>query len=558
MTSFSGWHVKDSILSELFEGNAVTSDERILENKLCDLDIRDFGEPSLSYCMNKEALTGPVVLQLIRYRNVSQPRLKDDLNSVDNVGRVSLTDGHISVSAILLDNLKGINADTPPGTKLMVSGVVNVENGFLILKPSNVTVIGGRVEKLVDKWMIERHSFGDTLLVDRSDYKAPRWISFGKQKIRADPSTLEFRANDVLKTASDKDANDECVFKQQRIVNIQAIKEGPKVFIAPKVQVPLKYQESNVTKKTKPCAPSDPDIDRRYKNKSVRHGGIGDDEELTAAYSRSSKSSTLFDFVIANVASEIVSDSNTPICSSTHGNVLNTRESKHSRHKHSSGRFDQQEIVRRNPLEKGSNYKQKKGKERTYGRTPITSVKNRESRQHTWSGDVFQRENCVNNNHVQSYSQKKPQHFSSNGRTSVRAETSKQVNHKSIRGQFQTGRTLNIDANSSKSQLNRLRKGDLTQDEIIQNFSNVCIGSSLRSVVEKKSPSSWSHKSLDLQKLPTWNVGEQCKAPWNDGMYYLATIVKVEPSGMCVVRYNDYGNTCTVSQGALLFEHPQH
>ncbi|VDM61751.1 unnamed protein product [Angiostrongylus costaricensis] len=120
------------------------------------LDIRDFGEPCLSNCMNKETLTGPVVLQLVRYRNVSQPRLKDGLHGSDDVGRLFLIDGHTSISAILLDNVNGINADTPPGTKLLISGMVNVENGFLILNSSNVEVIGGRVEKLIDKWMIER------------------------------------------------------------------------------------------------------------------------------------------------------------------------------------------------------------------------------------------------------------------------------------------------------------------------------------------------------------------------------------------------------------------
>uniref|UniRef100_A0A0K0CTH9 DUF1767 domain-containing protein n=1 Tax=Angiostrongylus cantonensis TaxID=6313 RepID=A0A0K0CTH9_ANGCA len=172
MTSSSGWHVKESILTDLFKGTAIPSDGRILEIKLCDLDIRDFGEPCLSNCMSKEALTGPVVLQLVRYRNVSQPKLKNGLHGSDDVGRVSLTDGHTSISAILLDNVKGINADTPPGTKLLISGMVNVENGFLTLNSSNVKVIGGRVEKLIDKWMIEQ--------VCRSDCKAPRWISFGK------------------------------------------------------------------------------------------------------------------------------------------------------------------------------------------------------------------------------------------------------------------------------------------------------------------------------------------------------------------------------------------
>ncbi|KAE9420401.1 hypothetical protein Angca_000274, partial [Angiostrongylus cantonensis] len=60
------------------------------------------------------------------------------------------------------------------------------------------------------------------------------------------------------------------------------------------------------------------------------------------------------------------------------------------------------------------------------------------------------------------------------------------------------------------------------------------------------------HKGSYTQKVRAWKLGDQCYAPWSDGQYYLATIVAIGPSGLCVVRYNDYGNTCTVPQEFLL------
>ncbi|KAJ1359112.1 hypothetical protein KIN20_017756 [Parelaphostrongylus tenuis] len=543
MTSGSGWHVKEGILTELFEGSSIPSDRRILENKLCDLDIRDFGEPCLSNNLNKETLNGPVVLQLIRYRNVSQPKLKDGLNGSDDVGRMYLTDGHSSVSGVLLSKVKGISADTPPGTKLLISGVVKVENGFLILDSSNTTVIGGRVDKLIDKWMIERHSFGENELAVRSDSKAPRWISFGKNIRAVDPSTLKFRANDVLKTVNERNTNDESVFEQQRKENIQAVGEAnAKVFIPPTVEAPLKSQKPCVPKETKPSASSRRDVQRPLKKKNGRRGGVNDDEEVPAAYARSSKPSTLFDFMTASVGSGIDPDSNELSRASTQDITLRNSEGKHSRRQQNHTSSDQQGVGRG----------RRKEKERDSGRMPVASVMNRQSKQDFRSGEGYRKKD---DNHLRSSSPKKSQHLPDRIRNSVRAQTSKQVDHSSIYHQFQSGTSLNAGAHSSKSRTNISHGGSPTPDGIIQNFSNISIAHS-NTNVPKKQFTSKSHRGSSMQKVPTWKVGDQCQAPWSDGQYYLATIVHMEPSGMCVVRYNDYGNTCTVPQGVLLFESP--
>uniref|UniRef100_A0A8D0Q0M8 RecQ mediated genome instability protein 1 OB-fold domain-containing protein n=1 Tax=Sus scrofa TaxID=9823 RepID=A0A8D0Q0M8_PIG len=46
--------------------------------------------------------------------------------------------------------------NTPPGTKVKLSGLVDIKNGFLLLNDSNTTVLGGEVEHLIEKWELQR------------------------------------------------------------------------------------------------------------------------------------------------------------------------------------------------------------------------------------------------------------------------------------------------------------------------------------------------------------------------------------------------------------------
>lgn len=46
--------------------------------------------------------------------------------------------------------------NTPPGTKVKLLGTVLVKNGFLLLDDSNISVLGGEVEHMVEKWELQR------------------------------------------------------------------------------------------------------------------------------------------------------------------------------------------------------------------------------------------------------------------------------------------------------------------------------------------------------------------------------------------------------------------
>ena len=47
---------------------------------------------------------------------------------------------------------------TPPGTKVKLVGKVAIQNGFLLLKPTSLEVLGGTVEALYKKWTAQKVS----------------------------------------------------------------------------------------------------------------------------------------------------------------------------------------------------------------------------------------------------------------------------------------------------------------------------------------------------------------------------------------------------------------
>lgn len=46
--------------------------------------------------------------------------------------------------------------NTPPGTKVKLLGTVQVRNGLLLLDDSKISVLGGEVDHMVEKWELQR------------------------------------------------------------------------------------------------------------------------------------------------------------------------------------------------------------------------------------------------------------------------------------------------------------------------------------------------------------------------------------------------------------------
>lgn len=46
--------------------------------------------------------------------------------------------------------------NTPPGTKVKLLGTVQVKNGILLLDDSKISVLGGEVDHMIEKWELQR------------------------------------------------------------------------------------------------------------------------------------------------------------------------------------------------------------------------------------------------------------------------------------------------------------------------------------------------------------------------------------------------------------------
>ncbi|KAF3825780.1 hypothetical protein GH733_006607, partial [Mirounga leonina] len=101
-------------------------------------------------------LEGPCVLQIQKVRNVAAPKDNEESQAAPRMLRLQMTDGHIGCTAVEFSHMSKISLNTPPGTKVKLSGIVDIKNGFLLLNDSNTTVLGGEVEHLIEKWELQR------------------------------------------------------------------------------------------------------------------------------------------------------------------------------------------------------------------------------------------------------------------------------------------------------------------------------------------------------------------------------------------------------------------
>lgn len=80
--------------------------------------------------------------------NISNPKDSQFEDSSNRVLKMKLTDGVTSCYAIEFIPIPSLSATLKPGTKLSVANV-RVENGLLLLNPSNTMVLGGHVSSSV-------------------------------------------------------------------------------------------------------------------------------------------------------------------------------------------------------------------------------------------------------------------------------------------------------------------------------------------------------------------------------------------------------------------------
>ncbi|XP_065886485.1 tudor domain-containing protein 3-like isoform X2 [Dysidea avara] len=117
-------------------------------------DLRAIGSKCLSDTIPRgvpQEVQSPVILQVQKIINIASPSCQQNEGGT-RLLKLQLTDGYIYCNALEIKHTPQLNLSVPPGTKLKITSNVMARNGFLLLTPSVVKVLGGHVEHMVEKW----------------------------------------------------------------------------------------------------------------------------------------------------------------------------------------------------------------------------------------------------------------------------------------------------------------------------------------------------------------------------------------------------------------------
>jgi len=171
-----GFHLKEEYVSKVLDPNSYSNDDTNVTNgtdgtvikkvpaketfatvkkRLLEMDLRQHMRPYFPLEINSSIdlleLTGPVILQIISVGNITQPLRRRDENTQPRMLSIQVSDGTTKVTGIEIEHLPDINANTPPGGKILFLGG-NVRFGKLLFTPQNFKYIGGVVDHLQEAY----------------------------------------------------------------------------------------------------------------------------------------------------------------------------------------------------------------------------------------------------------------------------------------------------------------------------------------------------------------------------------------------------------------------
>ncbi|XP_037608422.1 tudor domain-containing protein 3 isoform X1 [Sebastes umbrosus] len=235
--SKEGWYLSDEGIAEL-KGSA----EKITHNDIIrialDSDLRPIGGKFLPADINSgrtEKLEGPCVLQVQKVRNVTAPKDHEESQGAPRMLRLQMTDGHTTCVGLEFKHLSKLSLNTPPGTKVKLLGTVQVKNGLLLLDDSKISVLGGEVDYMVEKWELQRSLAKHSRSNIGAEGGPPPFVPFGQKCARKEEvDTRDLDQRKTLQTQNagkSPDENDE--FEKQRtaaIAEVAKTKEAPRTF----------------------------------------------------------------------------------------------------------------------------------------------------------------------------------------------------------------------------------------------------------------------------------------------------------------------------------------
>ncbi|KAH9641550.1 hypothetical protein HF086_002237 [Spodoptera exigua] len=221
-----GWHLSEEGLDIVSE-NGQIEDINIITKKALDYDLRDIGDAALPEDFTKDPtkLEKPVILQIQKVRNVSAPKANEESTSAPRMLKLTLHDGKTTCTGLETSPIPSLSINTPPGTKVLLNNEgLEVCHGVVWLVPEVISVLGGKVTHMIEKWELNRSLAKHTRGGIGVDGGPPPWIPFGQ---RLEAIALEKNYKSITEAAKQDNAE----FEAQRkgaIAEAQKLSSGVK------------------------------------------------------------------------------------------------------------------------------------------------------------------------------------------------------------------------------------------------------------------------------------------------------------------------------------------
>ncbi|XP_026130767.1 tudor domain-containing protein 3-like [Carassius auratus] len=225
-----GWYLTDEGIEECKSSTEKekTSPTDIIQVAL-NSDLRPIGKSFLPTDINSGRVEklecGPCVLQVQKIRNVAAPKDHEESQAAPRMLRLQMTDGHTSCTGLEYKQMSKISLNTPPGTKVKLLGAVQLKNGLLLLDDSKISVLGGEVDHMIEKWEFQRSLAKHSRRNIGAEGGPPPFVPFGQrcaQKEQVDSRALDQRKT-LQSTNTVRSADDNDEFEKQRIAAIAEI-----------------------------------------------------------------------------------------------------------------------------------------------------------------------------------------------------------------------------------------------------------------------------------------------------------------------------------------------
>ncbi|GBP07037.1 Tudor domain-containing protein 3 [Eumeta japonica] len=198
-----GWYLSPEGL-EVISEDSQTQDVNILSKKALDYDLRDIGDYAFPDDFTKDPLKleNPIIVQIQKIRNVAAPKANEESSSAPRMLKLTLNDGKTSCTALEISPISSLSINTPPGTKVLLKNEgMEVCHGIIWLTPNIISVLGGKVAHMIEKWELNRSLAKHTRGGVGVDGGPPPWIPFG-QRLEAQSVDKQFKS---LQEASKQD-----------------------------------------------------------------------------------------------------------------------------------------------------------------------------------------------------------------------------------------------------------------------------------------------------------------------------------------------------------------